>query len=374
MPMRQSRIPLNDLSRYATEVAPALTARASAVIAGGHYVLGPNVAGFEQAFADYCGAGHCIGVGNGTDALELALRGCGIGQGDAVVVCANAAMYGTGAVLAIGAIPVFADVGPDGLLTADTIATAIAASDVPPRAVIVTHLYGRLAAMDAVLDVAHAHGLRVIEDCAQAHGARDGAGRMAGSWGDAAAFSFYPTKNLGAVGDGGAVLCNDQDIADRVRQLRQYGWTRKYHNAVAGGRNSRLDELQAAFLLAMLPDLEARNARRHEIARRYSQRIVHPRIQVPGVGDHGYVAHLYVVRSAQRDALATHLAAAGIVTDIHYPTPDYRQPAISARYQAVTLPQTEEACLEVLSLPCFPELRDDECEAVIAACNAWSAP
>ena len=374
MPVPPSRIPLNDLSRYATQVAPVLAARASTVIAGGHYVLGPNVTAFEQAFAAYCGSAHCIGVGNGTDALELALRGCGVGQGDAVVVCANAAMYGTGAVLAIGAIPVFADVDADGLLTAETIATAIAASTLPPRAVIVTHLYGRLAAMDAVLAIANAHGLRVIEDCAQAHGARDDAGRMAGSWGDAAAFSFYPTKNLGAVGDGGAVLCQDQGVAERVRQLRQYGWTRKYHNTVPGGRNSRLDELQAAFLLAMLPDLEARNARRHDIARRYSQGIVHPLIRVPDVGDHGYVAHLYVVRSAQRDALATHLASAGVVTDIHYPTPDYRQPAVSAQYQAVTLPATEAACTEVLSLPCFPELRDDECEAVIAACNAWAAP
>lgn len=374
MPSPLSRIPLNDLSRYATQVAPALVARASTVIAGGHYVLGPNVTEFERAFADYCGTAHCIGVGNGTDALELALRGCGVGQGDAVVVCANAAMYGTGAVLAIGAIPVFADVDADGLLTADTIAAAITTSNVPPRAVIVTHLYGRLAAMDAVLAVARAHGLRVIEDCAQSHGARDAAGRMAGSWGDAAAFSFYPTKNLGAVGDGGAVLCQDRGIAERVRQLRQYGWARKYHNAILGGRNSRLDELQAAFLLAMLPDLEARNARRHDIARRYSQRIVHPMIRVPSVGDHGYVAHLYVVRSTQRDALATHLAETGIVTDIHYPTPDYRQPAVSAQHQAVRLPATEEACTEVLSLPCFPELRDDECEAVIAACNAWTAP
>ena len=366
-------IPLNDLSRYARRVAPALATRAGAVLESGHYVLGPNVAAFERAFADYCGAGHCIGVGNGTDALELALRGCGVGPGDGVVVCANAAMYGTGAVLAIGAVPVFADVDANGLLTAQTIAEGIAGSPTPTRAVIATHLYGRLADMDAILDLAFTRGMRVVEDCAQAHGARDATGRRAGSWGDAAAFSFYPTKNLGAVGDGGAVLSGDPEIAARVRQLRQYGWSRKYENVLPGGRNSRLDELQAAFLVALLPDLDQRNARRREIARRYSERIVHPGIHVPAVDGGAYVAHLYVVRSAQRDSLAAHLAAAGVTTDIHYPTPDYRQPSIGLQYPGLSLPSTEAACREVLSLPCFPELLDEECEAVIAACNAWSA-
>lgn len=371
--MPVSSIPLNDLSRYARQVASELGARAATVLGSGYYVLGPNVIAFERAFAEYCGTEHCVGVGNGTDALELALRGCGIGPGDPVVVCANAAMYGTGAVLAIGAIPLFADVDANGLLTADKIAIAIAGSPAPPRALIATHLYGRLVDMGAILAVAGAHDLRVVEDCAQAHGARDAGGRRAGSWGDAAAFSFYPTKNLGAVGDGGAVLSSDPDIAARVRQLRQYGWSSKYVNVLPGGRNSRLDELQAAFLLAMLPDLDRRNARRREIARRYSRGIAHPLIEMPPVHGEDYVAHLFVVRSARRDSLAAHLASLGIATDIHYPTADYRQPSIAGLYPGLSLPCTDEASTQVLTLPCFPELADEECDSVIAACNTWDA-
>ena len=369
--MSTIRVPLNDLARYASTMFPALEAQARNVLGSGYYVLGPHVAAFERAFADYCGVAHCIGVGNGTDALEIALRACGIRKGDGVVVCANAAMYGTGAVLAIGAVPVFADVDRDGLLTADTIAAALESAPVTVKAVIVTHLYGRLAEMPAVLRLAAARGLRLVEDCAQAHGARSADGRMAGAWGDVAAFSFYPTKNLGAIGDGGAVVSNNDDLASRVRQLRQYGWSRKYHNAIPGGRNSRLDELQAAFLSTLLPDLDARNQRRRDIAARYSNEIRHPAIRVPAMAGDAYVAHLYVVSSPHRDALAAHLSEAGIATDVHYPTPDYRQPAFDNHGAPPALPMTEAACAESLTLPCFPELRDGECDSVIAACNAW---
>jgi dTDP-4-amino-4,6-dideoxygalactose transaminase len=366
-----SRIPLNDLGRYANSIADALATCAGRVLASGHFVLGPNVAAFEEAFAAYCGVSSCIGVANGTDALELSLRACGVHRDDRVVVCANAAMYGTGAVLAIGALPVFADVGNDGLITVSGLEAAIASTDVRPRAVIITHLYGRLADLDGLLAVAKRYGLRVIEDCAQAHGAMRNH-RKAGSWGDAAAFSFYPTKNLGAIGDGGAVVTSDGEIAGRVRQLRQYGWSSKYRNSLAGGRNSRLDEIQAAFLLRMLQDLDRRNERRRQIAQRYSRSIQHPSIDVPAAGGPDYVAHLYVLRSPARDALAAHLAERGIATDVHYPIPDHRQPILADTHASTSLPTTEKLCAESLTLPCFPELSDAECKAVIAACNGWN--
>jgi dTDP-4-amino-4,6-dideoxygalactose transaminase len=368
--MQTPQVPLNDLSRYARHVGDELAACLDRVLRSGRYVLGDEVAGFERAFADYCGVAHCVGVGNGTDALELALRACGVSAGDAVIVCANAAMYGTCAVLALGATPVYADVDPEGLLTTGTVLAAIGSSPLAPRAMVATHLYGRLVDMPPMVELARSHGLALVEDCAQAHGARGADGRMAGSWGDAAAFSFYPTKNLGAIGDGGAVLSRDDGIAARVRQLRQYGWADKYACTVAGGRNSRLDEVQAACLAALLPDLDRRNARRIAIAARYSIRIRHERIRTPA-GGQADVAHLYVVRSDRRDGLASHLARAGIGTAVHYPIPDYRQPAIAPRHAGPGLPMTEAACAEVLSLPCFPELTDRECDDVIAACNGW---
>ncbi len=369
--MSSVKVPLNDLSRHSKGVSSRLMDRALSVLDSGHYVLGKHVAAFEQAFSGYCGARHCIGVGNGTDALELALRGCGISDSDSVVVCANAAMYGTAAVLAIGACPVFADVDGDGLLTEETIAQAVATAGKKPGAVIVTHLYGRLARMSDIVARARALDLLVIEDCAQAHGAESPEGGMAGSWGDAAAYSFYPTKNLGALGDAGAVLTSSDEIASRVRQLRQYGWSRKYRSAIAGGRNSRLDELQAAFLLELLPQLPNRNKRRQSIAARYDEHITHPEITAPKRSGPDYVAHLYVVRSTRRDALAAHLAGADIETDVHYPIPDYRQPCLSDRFSNIKLPMTDAACAQVLTLPCFPELTDGECERVVAACNAW---
>lgn len=194
---------------------------------------------------------------------------------------------------------------------------------------------------------------------------------MAGSWGDAAAYSFYPTKNLGAIGDAGAVLTSSGEVASRVRQLRQYGWSSKYRNAIPGGRNSRMDELQAAFLVELLPDLVRRNERRQNIAARYDEGIVHPEIHAPKMAGSGYVAHLYVVRSMRRDALAAHLARSGVDTDVHYPIPDHRQACFAERFAHIKLPATDAACAQVLTLPCFPELTDGECERVIAACNAW---
>jgi dTDP-4-amino-4,6-dideoxygalactose transaminase len=279
-------------------------------------------------------------------------------------------MYGTTAVLACGAEPVFVDVDP-ATHTLDPESLEAALGEGRIDTVIATHLYGRLADMEAILALADRHGFTVFEDCAQAHGARDAAGRRAGSFGNAASFSFYPTKNLGAIGDGGAVATNDPRVADTLRKLRQYGWSAKYRNELPGGRNSRLDELQAAFLRVMLPHLDDWNARRREIANRYSRDIRNERIRPPAASGEEYVAHLYVVRASDRAGLQRHLAEAGIGSDVHYPIGDHRQPLFGNRFTSTTLPVTEAACEDVLTLPCFPELTDDEATRVIQACNSF---
>ncbi|MEO6235288.1 MAG: DegT/DnrJ/EryC1/StrS family aminotransferase [Thermomonas sp.] len=366
-------VPINDLARYANEVSGRLRDKAAEVLKSGYYVLGPNVREFEERFAGYCGVSHCIGVGNGTDALEIALRAVGVQQGDCVLVAANAAMYGTSAVLAVGAEPVFVDVSASGAyLEPEAVDAMLQTLESAPAAVIVTHLYGRLAPMQAIVELCTSRGIAVIEDCAQAHGATAPDGAKAGSHGDAATFSFYPTKNLGAVGDGGAVTCADATIAGRARQLRQYGWSSKYTNELPGGRNSRLDELQAAFLLSLLPDLDRRNDARRVIANRYSREIVHPAIWVPAAAGAEFVAHLYVVRSKRRDALVAHLRNSGISCEVHYPLPDHLQPCHQGRFVHYVLPETQAWCDEALTLPCFPELTSEEVDRVIAACNAWS--
>jgi len=366
-----SRVPLNSLSRHFKPLSGRIQAAAEKVIASGHYILGPEVEAFQDSFAHYCGVAHCVGVANGTDALEIALKAVGVGPGDLVATVANAAMYGTSAILACGAEPVFVDTAP-GCATMDPQAVAAILEAHPSiKAVIVTHLYGRLAEIEPIMAAAASRGVSVVEDCAQAHGARDRNGRRAGSFGHVASFSFYPTKNLGALGDGGAVVTRSPDIARRAAQLRQYGWLQKYVNALPGGRNSRLDEIQAAMLNTMLPMLDAWNATRRAIANRYSREIRHPEISVPPEAGDEYVAHLYVVRTERRDALREHLEVHGIQTDVHYPTPDHRQPCHQGRYDAVRLPVTEQESGQVLTLPCFPELEDAEVVRVIAACNAF---
>lgn len=370
--MTQIEIPINSLSRHFAPIAEELSQSMRSVINSGHYVLGPHVSGFEKAFAEYCGASFCIGVANGTDALELALRGVGVESGQYVVVCANAAMYGTSAVIACNAIPVFVDVDINtATLCPEALKQRLSSSHPPIAAIIVTHLYGRLADMDRITELAKHYGIKIIEDCAQAHGALDTQNRKAGSFGHAASFSFYPTKNLGAMGDGGAVVCSDESVAERVRMLRQYGWSKKYQNYLAGGRNSRLDEIQAAFLSRLLPRLDQWNDRRRAIANQYSKNIHHSDIHLPGIAGKEYVAHLYVINSPIRDDLQKHLNVHGIGTDIHYPIPDYRQVLFAGKYANVTLPNTEKLCTSSLTLPCFPELTDNEVQKVIDACNQF---
>jgi dTDP-4-amino-4,6-dideoxygalactose transaminase len=349
-------IPLNDLKRQYDILGDEIDGMIRQVVAAGRYVLGSHVAGFEAAFAGYCGVGHCVGLGNGTDALELALRVVGCGAGDEVINVPNAGMYATGAILAVGARPVLVDIDPQRM----TMAPASLEKALGPatKAVVVTHLYGRLADMDAVAAVLRGRDVAVIEDCAQAHGAERG-GRKAGSFGALGCFSFYPTKNLGALGDGGAIVTSDSRLAEALRELRQYGWQTKYYAVRPGGRNSRLDEIQAAALRLKLPHLDRWNARRREIAGRYREVLGKvAALPAPATDD---VAHLCVVRTKLRLALQEHLARDGIATDIHYPVPDHRQLALRDVFSYdLSLPQAEAAAEEVLTLPCFPELTEDE--------------
>ena len=362
---RAGIIPVNDLDRRISPMRERLANAAARVVESGWYILGPRVKEFESVFAAYCGVSHCVGTANGTDALELALRACGAGPGKCVVTVANAGGYSTTAILAAAAEPRYVDIDPATLLMdVGALETAITKET---AAIVVTHLYGRMADMPAIMHVAQRAGVPVIEDCAQAHGARLD-GRAAGSWGLFGCFSFYPTKNLGALGDGGAVVTADADAATRVRELRQYGWREKYRTAVTGGCNSRLDEMQAAILLEQLPLLDGWNERRRSIARRYSEELPAAVVKPPNAAGADFVAHLYVVRSAGRNGLRERLTGSGIQTDIHYPVPDHLQQGWSSyRWAAVSLPRCEAACAEVLTLPCFPELTDEEAAAVVTA-------
>jgi aminotransferase EvaB len=362
-------IPINDLKRHSDSISDELECAIERVISRGWYILGPEVEAFESEFAATCGVGHCVGVANGTDALELALRALDIGPGDQIATVANAGMYSTTAIKIVGAEPAYVDINPVSM-TMDAAALAAALTS-RVRAVIVTHLYGQMADMPKLLEAADQIGASVVEDCAQAHGAvLDG--RPAGSWGDIGCFSFYPTKNLGALGDGGAIVTADETLAKQVRLLRQYGWTSKYRPSLPGGRNSRLDELQAAILRAKLPYLEEWNERRREIARIYTDAFQPLDLVAPTNFGRDYVAHLYVVRTSHRDRLKTELAEREIRTDTHYPIPDYQQPSIRGSGSALwSLPTTEQCCREVLTLPCFPEMTDAEIERVVdAVCDA----
>jgi dTDP-3-amino-2,3,6-trideoxy-4-keto-D-glucose/dTDP-3-amino-3,4,6-trideoxy-alpha-D-glucose/dTDP-2,6-dideoxy-D-kanosamine transaminase len=343
------------------ELDGALRQAADRVLASRRYVLGAEVAAFEREFATYCGVSECIGVANGTDALELALRACGVGRGQRVATVANAGYFACTALAAIGAEPVFVDV--DETLNMATSALERVLPGV--TAIVVTHLYGRLAAIEEIVALAKRHQLPVIEDCAQAHGAERG-GRRAGSFGSAGCFSFYPTKNLGAVGDGGGIVTSDPGVAARARALRQYGWSAKFRVEFPGARNSRLDELQAAFLRVKLPRLAGWNAARVAIASRYCDALRGLPIALPAWRHGEHVNHLFVVRVRDRETLRASLSARGIDSDVHYPIADHRQPVRGSSADE-NLPETEAACREVVTLPCYPGLAADHVQRVVEA-------
>jgi len=366
--MPSDPVALNDLKRHTDSIVDELRAAAERVLARGWFVLGPEVEAFEREFAEYCATSQCVALGNGTEALELALRAVGVGPGDQVATAANAGGYSTTAIRALGGVPVYAEIDDDTLTMSPEALAGVLTSAV--RAVVVTHLYGRMADMPRLLAAADRLGIPIVEDCAQAHGAILG-GKRAGAWGAIGCYSFYPTKNLGALGDGGAIVCGDAALAQSVRLLRQYGWSSKYHSSVAGGRNSRLDEIQAAFLRAKLTHLDGWNTRRRDIAAAYARGLAGLGLRLPARRGPDDVTHLYVVRSDRRDGLQTELAKAGITSAVHYPIADYLQPGWQDSGQARGfLPLTEAACAQVLTLPCYPELRDEEVDRVVAATAA----
>lgn len=360
---------LNDLARHHRALASELQAAFATLIRRGWYVLGSEGAAFESSFAAYCGTRYALGVANGTDAIEIALRAIGVEGGDPVALTANAGGYGTAALAAIGARAVYIDVDA-ATLTLDVAALATTLKHENIRAVIATHLYGRLAPMEEILSLTQHHGTPVVEDCAQAHGATH-LNQRSGSWGVAGCFSFYPTKNLGALGDAGAITTNDSGMAERIKQLRQYGWQSKYQAMRRGGRNSRLDELQAAVLQLQLPFLDQWNAARIAVAQQYRALISHADVIVPEGFGPNHVAHLFVVRTQYRDSLIRHLANRHVGYGVHYPIPDYRQPANRSDCPEVRLHYTDLLADQVLSLPCFPEMTDGEVAAVATAVNDW---
>jgi len=340
------------------------------VLDSGWYILGREVSAFEQEFAAFVGVSHGVGVASGTDALQLALRACGVGSGDVVAAPSHTAVATVTAIHLCGATPLFIDIDPCRFTLDPNRLEDALKTGARPKAVVPVHLYGHPADMTAIMEIARRHEMFVVEDCAQSHGAR-WRDRMAGAWGDAAAFSFYPTKNLGALGDGGMVVTDSDELADQVRLLREYGWRERYVSAVPGD-NSRLDELQAAILRAKLPHLEADNARRRIIARQYETRLVQTSLTLPQATPEAYhVFHQYVIRTDARDALRAFLRGQDIGTLIHYPVPVHQQPAYARFGDDLDLTHTEAAARSVLSLPLYPELTDDDIEAVAKAIESW---
>jgi dTDP-4-amino-4,6-dideoxygalactose transaminase len=344
------------------------------VMDSGRYILGPEVEAFEREFGDSLGLPPAVGVANGTDALHLALRCAGVAAGDWVFTVAHTAVATVTAVVLAGAAPAFVDIDP-ATYTLDPNRLEDAArldrGAGRARAVVVVHLYGHPADMPAVLDVARRHDLRVIEDCAQCHGA-ELHGRKAGCWGDVAAFSFYPTKNLGTFGDGGAVASRDEAVLARCRRLREYGWDRERLSAEPG-LNSRLDELHAALLRVRLRHLAADNEARRAIAAAYDARLRGSAVRTPAVRPGAvHVYHQYVVRSADRDALRAALRQRGIGTLVHYAPPAHRHPAFRPYHDpGRPLGETERAAAEVLSLPMYPQLAAEDVGRVADAVAAW---
>ena len=346
------------------------------VFSGGRYILGPEVAAFEQEFASFLGASDAVGVGNGTDALHVALRVSGVGAGDGVITVSHTAVATVAAIELAGAVPILIDVDPrTQTMDPNRLEHALRMkAERRIKAVIPVHLYGHPADMPAILQVARRQDLKVIEDCAQSHGATI-EGRQAGTWGDVAAFSFYPTKNLGAIGDGGAVVSNDRSLCVAARLVREYGWRERYVSD-RPGLNSRLDEVQAAILRVKLRYLRQDNARRQEVARQYDVALAMSGLTLPNRREgYDHVFHQYVVRSSRRDDLKNYLGSHAIGTAIHYPVPVHLQPAYQDRVciDGPCLKHTERLCQEVLSLPMHPHVTSEQVLRITDLIATWGS-
>ncbi|GAA4403179.1 DegT/DnrJ/EryC1/StrS family aminotransferase [Nibrella viscosa] len=362
-------IPFLDLGAVNSPHAERIAQAVQRVIQSGWYILGNEVTGFEAAFARYCGTRHCIGVANGLDALTLVLKAWDFPPASEVIVPANTYIASVLAVTHAGLSPVFVEPDPTTyVFDPKTIEAVLTART---RAILPVHLYGRCCDMEPITAMARRYGLKVLEDAAQAQGAVYRT-QKAGNLGDAAGFSFYPSKNLGAMGDAGAITTNDDTLAERLRYLRNYGSGQKYRNAYVGF-NSRLDEVQAAILSAKLPYLDAENARRRQLAGRYLAGITHPDVLLPpadGVIDD--VWHLFVIRHPQRDAFRNYLHERSIGTDTHYPVAPYKQPAYAA-YAHLSLPISDQLHREVVSLPLNTALTDTQVQYIIDTINGYAA-
>jgi len=339
------------------------------VLESGWYVLGEEVELFEKEFAEYIGVGFGIGVGSGTEAIHLALASCGIGRSDEVITVSHTATATVAAIELAGATPVLVDIEPD-FFTMDTDKLE---SVITPRtkAIVPVHMYGQPADMTSIMQIAKKHGLRVIEDCAQAHGAMYKDKRV-GSFGDMACFSFYPTKNLGALGDGGMVVTSNEVLAEKASLLRQYGWAERYSSHFAGW-NTRLDEIQAAILRIKLKHLDTDNAKRASLAQLYDNELANNGEILPQRRDGSmHVYHLYVIRSTRRDELLAHLRGNGIGAAVHYPVPIHQQPAYEKLSAHDDLPVTELVCKEIISLPMYPELAQADAKKITETITAFT--
>jgi dTDP-4-amino-4,6-dideoxygalactose transaminase len=359
------KIPFVDLATQYRSIKSEADAAVLRVFERGDFILGQDVTAFEQEFAAYCEASHCLGVANGTDALKIALQACGIGPGDEVISAAHTFIATTLAITECGATPVLIDCDPDYYLI--DVSKIEAAITPRTKAILPVHLYGQCADMDPILAIAKKHNLVVIEDACQSHGARY-KGKRAGSIGDIAGFSFYPGKNLGAYGDAGAITTNRADLAERVKLLRNYGQRVKYQHDVRGG-NSRLDSVQAAVLRVKLKHLDDWNASRGRAAEQYGKALASKNLGLPKVAPYTtHVFHLYVVQTDDRAGLQKALDAAGAQHGIHYPIPIHRQPAMAGLgYAEGAFPVSERIAPRILSLPMFPELSKEQIARVAAA-------
>lgn len=357
-----------DLHKVNDRFRGEIDAAVKRVLDSGWYLLGKEVEQFEADFASYCGTKHCIGVANGLDALNLIIKAYGFGPGDEIIVPANTYIASILAISENGCTPVLVE--PDWntrLIDVDKIEAAVTPKT---KAIMVVHLYGRAVEMEKVWEVAKKYNLKVIEDSAQSHGAKY-QGKRCGNLGDASGFSFYPGKNLGCLGDGGAVTTNDDALAIKIRAIRNYGSDYKYHH-IYKGTNSRLDEIQAAFLGVKLPHLDEDNAKRRAIAERYIKEIKNPLIETPQLpaNPEGHVWHVFGVTCPERDRLLKYLEDNGIQTNIHYPTPPHKQVAYK-ELSGLSLPITEKMHREILSLPMSPVMTDDEFGEVIRVVNLF---
>ena len=349
-----------------------IDAAVARVLANGRYILGPEVDAFEQAFAEWNGVHFAMGVASGTDAIALGLRALGIGPGDAVATVSLTASATAAAIELAGATPVLVDIEASSFnMDPEALERLLRAAPRPIRAIVPVHLYGRPARIGEIRALGQRWGAVVVEDCAQAHGAV-AEGRLVGGFGEVGAFSFYPTKNLGALGDGGMLVTDDAEVAARARSLREYGWRRRFVSEAAG-MNTRLDELQAAVLKVKLERLDRTNARRRAIASAYAEGLAELPLVLPqeGIGE-VHVWHQYVVRAPDRDRLRQALAQRGVMTAIHYPEPLHRQSAYADRLSIGPggLAVSEKVCAEILSLPIYPELTDASVSRVIDALRA----